>query len=337
MMKVGLIGFGGMGRTHASLMSKHDDVKSLAVADVQANLRQWAERDLGVKTYEDGFEMIKAGGFDDFRLRLTYLHAPMTIKALESGCHVFCENQCRSMWMADRHAEGFEKAGKNLMIGQVLRFWDEYVYLKKCIDSGEFGKLRALSMTRVGGVSVGWEGWFLDEERGGMQIFDRHIHDTDAIIWMLGTPKAVQARGFERDNRTQGGIVHSFTNYLYGDEIVVSAEGSAAAPKGFPFTAAYRAFFDNAVLEFNGRNKPSLLLYKGGEPIAVDLGAEFEELRSGLNIKQAGPYFNEQVYFFDCILMGIKPKTVTPAAARETIRVIKAEIQSARTGQVVQL
>lgn len=339
MMKVGLIGFGGMGRTHASLMSKHDDVKLLAVADVQANLRQWAERDLGVKTYEDGFEMIKAGGFDViFVCGPTYLHAPMTIKALESGCHVFCEKPmsinvdgCTDMLKAS------EKAGKNLMIGQVLRFWDEYVYLKKCIDSGEFGKLRALSMTRVGGVSVGWEGWFLDEERGGMQIFDRHIHDTDAIIWMLGTPKAVQARGFERDNRTQGGIVHSFTNYLYGDEIVVSAEGSADAPKGFPFTAAYRAFFDNAVLEFNGRNKPSLLLYKGGEPIAVDLGAELEELKSGLNIKQAGPYFNEQVYFFDCIRKGIKPKTVTPATARETIRVIKAEIQSARTGQVVQL
>ena len=76
MMKVGLIGFGGMGRTHASLMSKHDDVKLLAVADVQANLRQWAERDLGVKTYEDGFEMIKAGGFDViFVCGPTYLHA----------------------------------------------------------------------------------------------------------------------------------------------------------------------------------------------------------------------------------------------------------------------
>ena len=340
MIKVGLIGYGNMGRSHGQLLLKHEDVKLMAMADAREERRAMAARELGVqKTYADGADMIAEGDFDVvFVCAPTYLHKPFAIQALEKGCHVFCEKPmslnvecCREM------AAAAEKTGKNFMIGQVLRFWDEYIYLKKAIDEKMFGELRALSMTRVGGVSVGYEGWFLDEERGGMQIFDRHIHDTDAILWMLGTPKAVLSHGVSYDNRTQGGIFHNFTQYLYDGNIIVSAEGSADTPQGFPFTASYRAFFENGLLEFNSRNKPALLVYKGGAPEEVDLSSSLAELKSGLNITTAGPYFNEQAYFFDCVRKGVKPTTVTAATAMETIRVVKAEIESVRTGKAVTL
>ena len=49
-MKVGLCGFGGMGRTHAQLLQKHADVQLVAVADAQAELRQQAKDAYGVQT-----------------------------------------------------------------------------------------------------------------------------------------------------------------------------------------------------------------------------------------------------------------------------------------------
>ncbi len=339
MIKVGLCGFGSMGRGHAQLLQKHEGVKLVSVADVRPDSREKAEADYGVKTWECGEAMIAAGDLDVVFICVpTYLHAPLAIQAMTAGCHVFCEKPMamNTSLCADMIAAA-KRTGKNLMIGQVLRFWPEYVFLKNAIDSKEYGKLIALSMTRVGGVSTGWDNWYLDESRGGMQIFDRHVHDCDAVLWMLGTPKAVYSYGATRDPRTHGGIFHSFTEYRYSDDFVVSAEGSADTPPGFPFTACYRAVFEKGLIEFNSRQKPTLQVFAGGEPIAPELPDPIAALTSGMNISTAGPYYNEQVYFFDCLRKGIKPEVVTPEAAMETIRVVRAEIESCRARKAIAL
>jgi predicted dehydrogenase len=333
-MKVGLCGYGPMGRTHAQLLIKHEDIQLVAVAEVQADLRARAQTELGVQTFESGEALIDARIADVvFVCAPTYLHAPLTIRALRTGAHVFCEKpmglnprQCAAMIEASRRAD------RMLIIGQVLRFWPEYVFLKQAIDSGRYGRLQSLSMTRIGGVSIGYERWFLDEQRGGMQIFDRHIYDTDLVIWLLGVPEAVQAFGFEKDARTDGGIVHSFTRYLYKD-MAISAEGSADLPAKFPFTMSYRAGFDNAAIEYSSRQTPTLKLYVGNaEPETPELPQPLGTVQSGLNIASASGYFLEEVYFFDCIRKGRRPQIVTPESASETIRVVRAEIRSVRRG-----
>lgn len=338
-MRVGLCGYGSMGSGHAELIQKHAGVSLVGIADRRAERRELAQEKFGVKTWESGEEMIDAGGLDVvFVCVPTYLHAALAIRAMKAGCHVFCEKPMSlNPELCAQMIETSKQTGKTLMIGQVLRFWPEYVYLKNTIDSGVYGKLIALSMTRVGNVSCGWENWYLDETRGGMQIFDRHIHDCDAILWMLGTPKTVYAYGASRDTRTKGGIFHSFTEYYYDGGLVVSAEGSADTVSGFPFTASYRAFFEKGVIEFNCRNKPTLQVFAGAEPFAPELPNPIAELTSGMNISTAGPYFNEEEYFFDCLKSGTKPCVVTPEAAMETIRVVRAEVASAKLRKQIDL
>jgi predicted dehydrogenase len=328
-----------MGRSHAQLLTQHGgDIELVAVADVQEELRQQVSEKLGVQAFASGEEMIDAKVADVvFVIAPTYLHAPLAVRALESGRHVFCEKPMGLDTTAcDRMIAASKASGKMLIIGQVLRFWPEYAFLKEAIVSGRYGRLEALSMTRVGGVSVGYDGWYLDEERGGMQIFDRHIHDTDLVLWLLGRPKAVRAFGVAKCPRTQGGYVHSFTEYRY-DNLAVSAEGSADMPKGFPFTMSYRATFERACIEYSNRQSPTLTLYTGEEPIHPELPSPVGELKSGLNISSSSGYFLEQAYFFDCIRNGSKPTIVTPESARETIEVIRAEIASARAGKEVVL
>ena len=330
-MKVGLCGYGPMGRTHAELLARHEDVELVAVADLQNELRQRAREEHGVVTYDSGEALIDARGADViFVCAPTYMHASLSIRALEAGAHVFSEKpmglnvaECTAMIKAARRAD------KMLTVGQVLRFWPEYVFLKNAIDSGSYGPLQSLSMTRVGGVSIGYERWFLDERRGGMQVFDRHIHDTDLTLWLLGLPDAVEAFGFEKDATTEGGLVHTFTRYIY-DGLAVSAEGSADLPAGFPFTMSYLAVFEQAAIEYNSRQAPALTLYDGGEPQTPVLPQPLGSIQSGLNIGSAGGYLLEQLYFFDCIRTGRSPEMVTPESARETVRVVRAEIESAR-------
>jgi predicted dehydrogenase len=340
-MRVALCGYGSMGRHHAQMLKKHGaDVELYAIADVQEERQNLILEDFPrMKVYSTGQELLANESLDAALVCVpTFLHAEMSVLALNKGCHVLCEKpmalnaeQCAEMISAAK------QAGKVLLIGQVLRFWPEYQVLREAISSKTYGELRALSMTRVGGVSTGWKNWFLDEKRGGMQIFDRHIHDSDALLWLLGKPRAVQAFGFSRDPETEGGINHSFTHYDYGDGLVVSAEGSADMPKGFPFTAAYRANFDHACLEFNSRGNPTLTLYED-DKISHPLQQEAaEEVQSGLNISSAGPYFTEQAYFFDCIRQGIMPQAVTAAEAMQTIKLVRAEIESVRSGKPVEL
>lgn len=340
-MKVGLIGFGHMGSVHGRLLVKHPGVELVAVADAVEELRAQAAQELNVKTYASGDELIAADKYDViFVCCPTYLHAKYTLMAMEAGCHVFCEkpmalnvDECTAMIDAQN------KYGKMLMIGQVLRFWPEYVFLKKAIDNKTYGELRALSMTRVGGVSTGWQNWFLDERRGGVQMFDRHIHDTDAILWMLGTPKAICSQGFYEDPNTAGGFSHNFTQYFYNKPIIVNAEGSADLPQGHPFTAAYRAVFDRGVVEYDcTRQGDTLRVYDGGDaPKLPELPIPEEDASGKLNITTRLPYFYEQEYFFKCIREGVKPTTVTPEAARETIRVVRTEIESARSCKQINL
>ncbi len=341
-MRIGLCGYGSMARHHSQLLNKHNPgVELVGIADVTEERRKLAGNDHpGVRIWNSAQEMLSCESNLEvaFVCTPTYLHAELTIQALQAGCHVFCEKpmalqpeQCQDMIAAAEASQRF------LMIGQVLRFWPEYIYLKELCDSHRFGPLRCLSMTRVGGISTGWQGWYLDERRGGMQIFDRHIHDSDAILWILGQPRAVQSYGFSLDSHSAGGINHSFTHYDFGPELLVSAEGSADLPKGFPFTAAYRATFAQACLEFNSRERPTLTLYTDGESSHPELPLPLEEISSGLNISSAGPYFTEQAYFFHCVRTGQKPATVTPESAQQTIKLVRAEIASCRNGTPIAL
>jgi predicted dehydrogenase len=331
MMKVAVCGVGPMGRMHAQLLKQNPAVELVAIADVQEELRNELGAELGVETYSTGESLVDARIADVIWVCMpTYLHAPMTIRALASGHHVFCEkpmalnaDECAAMIAAA------DAAGRMLTVGQVLRFWPEYVFLKNAIETGAYGKLETLSMLRVGNVTIGWQEWFLDEKRGGTQIFDRHIHDTDMTLWLLGKPTGVVTYGTLGD---PGGYVHCFTRYCYPDA-TVTAEGSADQPDGYPFTMAYHATFERGSIHFDSARTPTLTVYEpDNKSSSPNLPNPLGDLDVGLNISSAGGYHLEGVYFLDCISKGIKPQIVSAASALETVRLVRAEMASARAG-----
>jgi predicted dehydrogenase len=329
MIKVAVCGVGPMGRMHAQLLKQNQAAQLVAIADVQEELRARVGAELQVATFPSGEAMIDAGVAEVIWVCApTYLHASLSIRALKSGYHVFCEKpmaldarECRAMIAAAKAAD------RLLTVGQVLRFWPEYVYLKSAIDAGAFGNLLTLSMVRLGGVTIGWQEWFLDEKRGGTQIFDRHIHDTDMTLWLLGQPSRVVTYG---TLGARGGYVHCFTRYCYPG-VTVSAEGSADQPDGFPFVMGYHATFARGAITYNSSGSPTLTVYHAdGTRSNPDLPNPLGELNVGLNISSASGYYLEGVYFLDCIAQGRRPEIVSPESALETVRLVRAEIASAK-------
>ena len=52
------------------------------------------------------------------------------------------------------------------MVGQVVRSFEEYKYLKEAYDTEKIGKLKSITMERISGdVKWGFEDWFHNEER----------------------------------------------------------------------------------------------------------------------------------------------------------------------------
>lgn len=59
------------------------------------------------------------------------------------------------------------------MVGQVVRSFKEYKFLKEAYDSGRYGKLKSMVMQRISGdVRWGFENWFQDERKSGSVVLD---------------------------------------------------------------------------------------------------------------------------------------------------------------------
>ena len=341
MFKVGLIGWGSIGNVHGHAYKAMPDVKVVAVADVEPDRRAKAAEFLDATPYASAEELIEKADVDLVDICLpTYLHSRYAVQALDRGRHVISEKpmalnleECDAMIAAEK------RSGKTLMVAHCVRFWPEYHYLKSVFDSGEFGKLQLLSMTRVGSKTmVSWKNWMLDEKLSGSQTVDRHIHDTDFVCYLLGMPTAVRTTGHFDD----AGLSHVNTHYIYPDGPAVFTEGGGNIALGYPFIMAYRAVFDKATIDFHSRNTPKLLVYPwDGKPYEPEYHVSFEGEAStettGANISTLGAYWAEIRYLIDCIKSGRKPEVVTPEQARETLRLVLAEVDSARAGDAVTL
>ena len=213
MIRVGLIGLGGIGRVHFDCWRKCPDAKLVAISarDPKKLAGDWGGQDfnLGEQAAQqvDLSDLAKYARYEDLLANAnvdavdiclpTPLHAPVVLAALCAGKHVLCEkpmslslDECTAM---ERAAT---EAGRHLMVAHCLRYWPHYVKAKEILDSGEYGRAVYANFHRASGAPV-WSGsgWFMrPEESGG--VLDMHIHDIDAALWWFGQPAKIDATGY---------------------------------------------------------------------------------------------------------------------------------------------
>lgn len=317
-MRIGVIGCGGMGTTHylslKVLSEKTEDIEVVALADCRKEfLDRAASYFPEAAVYEYGMDLIEKEQLDIVHICLpSYMHADHAVKALEKGMNVLVEKPvCLTEKDCERLLEAEKKSGKKVMVGQVVRSFEEYKYLKNAYDTGMYGKLKSITMERISGdVKWGFEDWFHQEEKSGSVVLDLHVHDVDFLRYMLGEPDDFQVKAtcFE-----SGMVNHIITEYEFGD-VFATAEGIWDESGAVPFHAAFRAHFQDATIEFNGASDPTLKVYKKDGTIEVpELKPEYEGESSvaGINISNLGPYYTEIKYFQECV-RGNKPVEIAP-------------------------
>jgi len=278
-----------------------------------------------LNVYTDFDKMLAAEQADVVSITLpTFMHPEFTEKALNGGCHVLCEKpMALDVAGCERMMAAAVKSGKKLLIGHCVRFWPEYVKAKEIVDSGEYGKLLAGSFRRLGTAPAwGAENWFADEQRSGGMALDLHIHDTDYVQYLLGMPAAVCSFAVRLPN---GSIPHIVTQYLYDDDIVVTAEGGWVMTPSFGFEMSFNLVLEKASIIYDCTRRPAFR-------VCPDEGVAFTpEVLPGDGYSQQIEYFVQQLNGENL------PEVTTPRQSCDSIRIVEAEIQSAKTGQKVNL
>lgn len=191
MEKIGIIGFGSIGKIHLENYRRIKDVEVVAVCDIDKAELEVARAKYGIeKVYEDYRLMLDREDIDAVSVCLpNNLHAEATIYSLKAGKHVLCEKppaitakEVREMF------DTAKKTGMVLMIGLTYRFLDKSKVAKKFADAGALGEIyyaRCGYLRRSGIPGMG--SWFTTKsEAGAGPLFDIGVHVLDLTFWLMG-------------------------------------------------------------------------------------------------------------------------------------------------------
>ncbi|MBQ7075722.1 MAG: Gfo/Idh/MocA family oxidoreductase [Clostridia bacterium] len=326
MIKVGLIGCGFMGTMHSNCYKNIDGVEVVAYADIRHECAQKLAQGTDAKIYSDGYDLINGADVDVIDICLpTYLHCEYAVAAMDKVKYVFVE---KPVALTEEQGEQMinkaVETGAVVQVGQVIRFWDEYVKLAEIIKGGELGKIINGNFRRISPVpDWGWNDWLLKNELSGGAAQDLHIHDMDYVLSLFGKPNGIKS--VKNIAGEKASYINSLLTY---DDFVVSVEGTWGLPGTHSFEATFRVVFEKGVVE-NAGGKFMLYTDESAQEIVIekkeDLGTGFE----GGNISDLGGYYNELVYFTDCAKAGKAVEKATLQDGVESLCFVLEEIRNA--------
>jgi len=338
MIRVAIIGAGFMGKMHAEVYRNLSKAKLIAIADSGLEKARLLADKYKAAAYSSLEELSNQENIDAIDICLpTFLHKECVIEAARLGKDILCEKPIAlRVKDAEEMLQAAKKARVKLMIAQVIRFWPEYVILKKIYQTGELGRLFSITLTRLACTpSYAWDNWLADAKRSGGALLDLHIHDTDYLLYLLGKPASLVSR--VSTGRLE--YAHVFTTFTFPDKVVAFTEGGWDMPDNFPFTMAYTALFEKGAVEFNSRSEKPLAIYRPGKEIEhPTVKPELKaKANGGGNIADLGGYFSEMKYFIDCLQNNEEPRKASAQSARDSLEIVLSEMKSAESGKIIEI
>ncbi len=347
MVRIGIVGIGFMGMIHylAARRVEGAQVVALCSRDKKKLAGDWTsiqgnfgprgtQMDLsGLALYDDYAAMLADPQIDLIDLCVPNdLHGRMAIQALKAGKPVLVEKPIAlTIEEADAMLAAAQEAGRPLMVAQVLPFVPEFAFAREAVESGRYGALRAAHFTRV--ISrPDWSSEIADVSKSGGPAIDLHIHDTHFIGLLCGVPRAVHSRGVIEN----GAVVHLTTQYLFdGPELAISCVSGALSQNGRPFTHGYELYLDRATIAFEFAN----LAGQGhvAMPLTVilpDGTIERPELGAG---DPVDGFVRELTVAAKAVAAGRTAPELAGDLARQALALCLAEVDSARTGRLIEL
>ncbi len=312
-VNIGVIGLGFMGVTHIAGYAKIPGVSVSAVCTENPAVLAGDLSKIGgniefdpslvdvsaAKKYARWQDLIADSIVDAVDICLpTDLHLAVATAALGAGKHVLCE---KPMALTEADCELMIEAANRakcvLMIGQVLRFWPEYMALQEFGSSKKYGAIRSATFVRQCGMPD-WSKWLPVEARSGGATLDLLIHDIDQALLLCGMPDRVSARKLGDGDGIMATLI-----YPGGPEVRI--QGGWFQP-GAPLTMTFQAIAERGQIEF----------LPDGLFVSDTTGQ-----RKKLEPRGPDGYQAEVAYFVECCRTQSEPLRCTPRASAQAVGV----------------
>lgn len=327
-MKVGIVGVGFMGTTHAAgWAATGAGIVGFAAETVEEAGPLSAQ--YGCKVFPDLSAMLPHVDVVDI-CTPTHLHYEMVLQAAEAGKDIICEkplalevSQAREMVAVCR------QKGVRLLVAHVVRFFPEYMLAKSAVEAGQIGKPGVIRLQRGSYRPKKPAGnWFLDEAKSGGLLMDLMIHDFDYARWIAGEVTRVFARKLTTGH-PQAAVDYGLAVLTHAGGAISHIAGAWAYPPP-TFRTGLEIAGHRGLLQFASDDTApihSLIMKPAGD--APDVALPSSPLAES-------PYVT-QIKEFHAALSDGSPARVSAEDGLAAVQIARAAIESARTGKAMDL
>ena len=265
MLKVALIGFGGIAQLHRYAYWHYNKqgmpVRLVAACDanpqvfssmtkINLPLPEPITDELPFAIYTDWQQMLDEQKPDLVDICLpTKFHDTVTIDILKQGYSVLCEKPMAATYeQTQRMLEAASQSDGQLMIGQCVRFYPQYEYLYHAVRNQQYGTVLEASFSRVSPLPMwGNDNWRKQDPRNGSSLTELNVHDIDVMQHIFGNPRTLSCHLESRVTPND----YSESHFQY-DEFTVTVI-SAWLSQSEKFCMRYRIRFETGTLDFDGK------------------------------------------------------------------------------------
>ena len=338
-VRLAIAGAGVIGRRHAERVAEEAAARLTAVVDPSPVGHDLADK-LGARWFES-LEQLLAEDRPDGIIVATpnQIHVSNGLLAVAARVPVLVEKPIADDVAAGRRlVEAAEQADVPLLVGHHRRYNPMVRKAKEIVDSGRLGRLIAVHghfwLTKPDDYfDVAWR-----RAKGGGPVFLNLIHDIDLFRYLLGEIVSVQA---QESNEVRGNAVEdtavvllSFANGVLGS---VAVSECIAAPWNWELTAGENAAFpqQNETCYQLGGTLGSLSIPQLDVWSYPAKRGWLEPLSRERVPFIAGDPLKAQIRHFCEVIRGQATPIVSGREGLQTLKVIEAIKQAARSGQPV--
>ncbi|MCM3184886.1 Gfo/Idh/MocA family protein [Priestia megaterium] len=338
-VKIGVIGCGSIAQhRHLPEYKMNEQVELVAVCDINTERANSVAQQYGVKAYTNYEELLASGTVEAVSVCTpNYLHAPISVAALNSGVHVLCEKpMATSEEEAKAMIEAAKTNGKKLMIGHNQRFVASHQKARELIEKGEIGKIYSFRTAFGHGGPEGWsvdgkDSWFFKKDEAFIGAMgDLGVHKTDMLRYILNE-EIVEVGAFVESN------AKDFANVDDNAVCVLKTESGIIGTLAASW--AYNGKEDNSTIVYGEKGILRLeddltyslvAQYATGEVVNYELG----KIQSNDEGGQSNSHVIEQ--FVDAVAED-KESPVPGEEGLKSLAVILAALKSSQTKQITRV
>jgi predicted dehydrogenase len=187
-VSVGIVGAGGIARTHAENLGDHEGAQVTGVCDIDAERARQLGESADAAAYTDHERLLETEDLD-----AVYVTTPPQARVdlvrdiARTGAAIFCEKPLATTVEAGRAVRDIvEEYDVPFMVGFCLRFAEPCRRLRELLDDGDLGEPVQVFSTRAGyGVPSG-DNWRTDPEQACGVTVESTSHNVDLLRWLGG-------------------------------------------------------------------------------------------------------------------------------------------------------